>query len=346
MEEHTSPPWLSPPSPPSPLERLLRLLRQHGFALICVLLVALFAWLLLSVSQSSSGKRADVNVDALVANAEAERAQRLSAAARVAGQIDPATLSISSSPEGATVFLNHDSIGTTPLYAYPVSSGAHLVSLGQNGIPSSDTLVLLSKGQSASLTLPFPSRSEGPDVAVAEAAEDEDRAPPQEAAPAERSTSAALAPPPAEEEEPRFVRVRTQEAEVAPFETETAPLPEPSKPAATEPPPRKPARAASPQADDIVWVETKEERQQRVSGYVYEVLEQRRKARQAAGADSIAATNSTSTVATPAARALPPPPDTTLAAQQEKAREIIRKHEGEQGDEGAKKKRKKKRGAW
>ena len=81
MEEHTTPSWLSPPTPPSPQERLLRLLKQHGFALICVLLAVLFAWLLFSVNQSSTGKRADVNVDALIANAEAERAQRLSAAA-------------------------------------------------------------------------------------------------------------------------------------------------------------------------------------------------------------------------------------------------------------------------
>ncbi|MGI9175809.1 MAG: PEGA domain-containing protein [Rhodothermales bacterium] len=283
----------------------------------------------------------------MVANAEAERAQRLSAAAQAAAHVDPATLSISSSPEGATVFLNHDSIGTTPLYAYPVASGAHLVSLGEDGIPSTDTLVLLSKGQSVNLTLPFPSRSEVPDAAIAEAAEREDPVPQQETRRAERSAPVeSPASASEEEEEPRFVRVRTQEAEVAPFEPEATPLPETSEPTAAEQAPRQPARSAAPQAEDIVWIETKEERQQRVSGYVRGILEQRRKARQAAGGDSVTATDATSTVAVPAAKAILPPPDTTLAAQQEKAREIIRKHEGEQGDEGTKKKRKKKRGAW
>ena len=352
MEEHTMPPWLSPPSPPTPKERLLHLLKRHGFALLCVLLAVLFAGLLLSVSGSSKSKRADVNVDALIANAEAERAQRLSAAAQVADQTDPATLSISSSPEGATVFLNHDSVGTTPLHAYPVSSGAHLVSLGKNGVASTDTLVLLQRGQSATLSLTLPSRSAAaPERPVAIAAGGEAPAP-ERAARTERQAEVAPEPTAEQEEAPRFVRVRARESEAPPFESEVdeaTPLPKPTEPVEAAQPPRKPASEAAPQADDVVWLETKEEQQQRVSGYVEALLEERRQAQQEAGtatADSVVAGEGTAPEIVPAPRTTASPPDTTLAAQQERAREIIRKHEDEQGDESTKKKRKKKRGAW
>ena len=321
MEE--MPPWLSPPPPPSFAERLLSLLKRHGFALVCLGLIALFGGLLLSMNRPAS-PRQEVDVEQLVAHAETERAERLAAAAQAAIYSTPPTLWVLSYPEGATVFLDRDSVGTTPLRAYPVSSGAHVVSVVRDSLAAPDTTVVLENGHGATLSFVLRPPSGTPEVSLAGAdgtGSGKARAPERDAAPeADREEAAG------------FVRVSTARVVEAPSEPPLAasePERAPARGADAEP-----ARAAEPDPDRVRWLETEAERQQRLTSYVHDLIERRKQDGQAAPSPSQANKR--------------PPLDSSelpLEQQQEQAREVIRKHEGPDSTRTTEQ-RKKRRGWW
>ena len=317
-------PWLNPPEPPSPTERLAILLKRHGFALICLGLLALFGGLLLSLNRPGSTEE-ELDVNQLIARAETERAERLAAAAQAAIHNEPATLTVLSYPEGATVYLDRDSVGATPLRAYPVSSGAHVVSVAKGALGIRDTLVVLRKGQGATFSFMMQPDRPGSDARLAGAARTASSEAPERARTSEE-----------DREEAGVVRVSAADVAAVPPSSEPArQSPAPSESAEPEPAPERAAAAPAPprtsegDADDVRWVETKAERQQRVSGYVQQLLEQRKQAEQPAE---------------PAGRPLDSG-ELPLEEQQEQAREVIRKHGGDQ-DSTRQEKKEKPRGWW
>lgn len=58
-------------------------------------------------------------------------------------------VSIVTVPSGATVLLDLDSIGVSPLPKYPLTSGFHILSVRKPGFPQVDTLVFVQKGEYA-----------------------------------------------------------------------------------------------------------------------------------------------------------------------------------------------------
>lgn len=325
MEEHVTPSWLNSPPPLDPKDRLLTALRRYGFLLVCAGLVLLFGVLLYAMSRPAPGTQ-EIDVEGLIAHAEAERRQRLAAAS---SRSEPSTLSVLSYPEGATVFLDRDSVGTTPLRAYPVSSGAHVVSISKGDLASPDTLVFLQKGRAAALSLRLrpDARTPAPErIARSDASAKQTPGTAMREATSQKSQ--------AQEKEGTFVQVSTETPATRrpqPQAAEPAPMP---KTAAA----RKPADVGTNTdvgADSVVWVESEAERQQRLSSYVQEVIEQRQHTQPSTA--STGAPIRTSTAQTE---------DPTLEAQQEQAREIIRKHQAERRSGTDSAKAKKKRRGW
>ncbi len=62
---------------------------------------------------------------------------------------DAARFSIVSVPTGATVYLDLDSIGVTPLPKYPIPAGIHIISVKKPGYVQLDTLIYASNGELA-----------------------------------------------------------------------------------------------------------------------------------------------------------------------------------------------------
>jgi TonB family protein len=64
----------------------------------------------------------------------------------VAGEL-PVRVSVSSAPAGATIFLDLDSIGVTPLRNYPLASGAYILSVRSPDQSRIDTVIYVEEGE-------------------------------------------------------------------------------------------------------------------------------------------------------------------------------------------------------
>lgn len=124
-----------------------------------------------------------------------------------------ASLSIQSTPEGAAVRVNGDTIGTTPLDGRQLESGVYMLSVRADGYFRADTVLVLSRGDSTALRLalrPRPGTDPAPDPT----------APPPTASSSSPPPNSKPAPKP----DPRPERTPPQTA------TTAAPTPAPSPP--------------------------------------------------------------------------------------------------------------------
>ena len=128
-----------------------------------------------------------------------------------------ASLSIRSTPEGAAVRANGDTIGTTPLDGRPLESGVYMLSVRADGYFRADTVLVLSRGDSTALRLAL--RPRPGTTPTAKPTPPDPTAPPRTA-----SQSPPPTPKPNPKPDPRPQRTPPQAA------TTAAPTPSPSPP--------------------------------------------------------------------------------------------------------------------
>ncbi len=168
---------------------------------------------------------------------------------------EPVTLSVTSTPSGATVYLDDNPIGVTPLTSDTLKPGAWALSVEKPPLAPFDSILFLTGSVSLHLSL-----NETPSVAVARVPDEaEPKAPPspivvvQESKPAHSEEPA----PVAAEAEPPSQAAAIQESEPAVSEepmavtTESEPaVSEESTPVATEPEPPPPKLPDTPTLQD------------------------------------------------------------------------------------------------
>jgi 5-hydroxyisourate hydrolase-like protein (transthyretin family) len=201
QEQH--PPRWVPYTPPTPdgWDRVRLLMRRLSFPLLALLFLAgLAGGLYWSLQRAPADPEAALEAPPVVS----EPAPR-----SVEGQ---ARLTVRSTPPAATVRMNGDSVGTTPLAGRSVASGVYMLSVQAQGYFRADTVVVLEPGTAPSVRLALRPRP-GTEPASEARAEVERRASPPSARPAERP--------------------------------ETRPLPQTTAPPRTAPPTTAPARPAT-----------------------------------------------------------------------------------------------------
>lgn len=209
--EPARPRWVpTPPPPPGPWERFWMLLRRSVFPLALILFVG--AVLVFLVRLPGFGG-ATIS-DSLGISGAAEEAEEESAVEdEAASEGDPAAegepgelipLTVESEPAGATVLIDGEEVGQTPLQGLEMESGAYILSLEMENYSMPDTLVVLSGETTSSFTFRMRALSQEPDAppAAEEQQPEPEPEPQQDAEPDELPVAEEQAPadPPAEEE--------------------------------------------------------------------------------------------------------------------------------------------------
>ncbi len=154
MNEQKEPRWV-PYSPPPQTrgDRARFLMRRYGFGAACVLIVAGFVALLVLLSGGFSlgGSAAPAS--------RSGPASQSGTASRTAGTEGAAapfqgttTFSVLTRPRGATVALDGERIGTTPLDRQTIEAGVYVLSVQLEDRPPMDTVVYLRKGDTHAFT--------------------------------------------------------------------------------------------------------------------------------------------------------------------------------------------------
>lgn len=131
------------PPPPSRKERVWITIRRFAFPVL-LLVVILGLGALLWWMPSSTQKGFDLGQIASQDPAGSGSSAR-TGGAEGGAEIGTgyATLSVITRPSGATVFVDGDSVGTTPLDAHTLRSGVYIVSVEKEGYTSADTVLVL-----------------------------------------------------------------------------------------------------------------------------------------------------------------------------------------------------------
>ena len=146
MQSLQRPAWVPLPLPElTPQQRMVLAVRKYGFAVALVAIVALALFFYFSEAQSSA-QRAELDLAQLAAATAAE--PKLSATpGPETADARAATLSVRSAPLGATVFIDFDSVGVTPLDFHTVPAGVYILSLQKPNYATLDTVLVLAGGQ-------------------------------------------------------------------------------------------------------------------------------------------------------------------------------------------------------
>jgi len=192
-QKNDGPQWVPyQPPPPSGRERLWMYVRRGAFPLILLFFMAgLGALLYVSPDLAPGTERVRQLLGMEPAPSSAPPAQRSSAAAgttatgtaaggpgaqgtgqSASGGLGTgyANLSVFSEPAEATVLVDGDSVGTTPLNRYPVRSGVYIITVEREGFFAADTVAILRNNQAPTYSValnprPDLTRDESPAVA-------------------------------------------------------------------------------------------------------------------------------------------------------------------------------------
>jgi hypothetical protein len=130
---------------PTAWERIHISVRQYGFPLAVLLAVPALVATLLMLPQAAIPAFDESSFDAPFG----EDTRVLPFPTGITGMAAPhRAVSVTSRPRGATVIVDFDSVGVTPIYGLVVPEGAYLLSLSSHGYATMDTVVLVSAGSS------------------------------------------------------------------------------------------------------------------------------------------------------------------------------------------------------
>jgi len=99
-----------------------------------------------------------------------------------------ADLSVYSEPNGATVLVDGDSVGATPLNRYPIRSGVYIITVERDSFFAADTVAVLRNNQAPTYAVTLNPR---PELPSDDLAAQRRGAPPAESSPSETSSSSA-----------------------------------------------------------------------------------------------------------------------------------------------------------
>jgi len=146
MEEPRDRPLWIPPEPPPPptgWRRILYWIRRYGFSITVLLLLAgiaaLFYW----------NPHAPTPAFPPLSPAPEPTSTRAAPPDRPA--VGSARLSVQSRPAGASVWLNGDSLGVTPLIGDSIRAGVYLLSVRRDGFYDTDTVAVVRPGTAPSV---------------------------------------------------------------------------------------------------------------------------------------------------------------------------------------------------
>lgn len=223
QQTNDGPEWVPyQPPPPSGAERAWMMVRRAAFPVILLLFVGgLAALLVLSPEMETGGQTVrqllglESSVPPSVSAPRTQAAPSDTGGATSSGMPGPVTgttaagseplgsgfadLSVFSEPTGATVLIDGDSIGTTPLNRYPIRSGVYIITVERDSFFSADTVAVLRNNQAPTYAVTLNPRPELPadepasSTGAPDIASEPDRAP-SPPPPSSETT----APPPAE----------------------------------------------------------------------------------------------------------------------------------------------------
>lgn len=158
-EQDQDPPRWIPYSPPPAdgWERTRDILRRLVFPIVVLLFGLGLAGGLYWLSQSQQG-RSSINVNVTSAF------DSLETPGESAGESGAAQVTIQSRPPGASVWINEDSVGTTPINEHSLSPGVYFLSLQSEGYFDTDTVAVLSENANSELSFSLEARP-GTDLA-------------------------------------------------------------------------------------------------------------------------------------------------------------------------------------
>jgi hypothetical protein len=193
-DEQHPPRWV-PYTPPAPdgWDRLRLWIRRLSFPFVILLLVAGVAGIFYWSERVQDEKAGASTVDVLPSPVGVEEG------AEASGSAGPAPLRVRSTPTGATVRVNGDSVGVTPFTDSTRRAGVYMLSAQREGFFRADTVVVLEEGPVTTVRLSLRQRPDytGP---VEEASPDRTEAPARtERSPANRPTPVTSVPAPATE---------------------------------------------------------------------------------------------------------------------------------------------------
>ncbi len=183
-QQNDGPEWVPyQPPPPSGAERAWMTIRRAAFPVIFLLFVGgLGAVLYLSPEWETGGQsiRQLIGLDSSpsppaarqpsVLRDTASRATNRPSDAAPGGAAGGgalgtgyADLSVYSEPAGATVFIDGDSIGATPLNRYPIRSGVYIITVERDSFFAADTVAVLRNNQAPTYAVTLNPRPELPD---------------------------------------------------------------------------------------------------------------------------------------------------------------------------------------
>lgn len=160
-EREPSPRWVPyTPPPPDGWERVWFVLRRFSFPVVVLLFAGGLAWLMYGPTETGPTEEARPAVN--VVPMDGQRNGGLDAAG-LTGWIP---FSVASSPSGAVVRFNGDSVGVTPFVDSTMQAGVYMVTVQAEGHARVDTVVDVRRGASANLRFalrPRPSYATGAD---------------------------------------------------------------------------------------------------------------------------------------------------------------------------------------
>lgn len=163
METANDPQWIPyVPQPRTREERIAYLFKRYGFAGACAVLGAVIVLVLLFFQEPLSKEPPQEEPSAALMLPLRPSAHDSSS---IGPNEETAMLSVTSRPDdGATVLLNRDTLGTTPLRNYKLRTGAYLLTVEKEGYAKADSVILLRRDATPEVVVRFD--GEAPTMAV------------------------------------------------------------------------------------------------------------------------------------------------------------------------------------
>lgn len=154
METANDPQWIPYiPQPRTREERIAYLFKRYGFAGVCTVLGLVIALVLLFFQEPLSKEPPQEEPSAALMLPFPPSAHDSSS---IGPNEETAMLSVTSHPDdGATVLLNRDTLGTTPLRNYKLRTGAYLLTVEKEGYAQADSVILLRRDATPEVVVRF-----------------------------------------------------------------------------------------------------------------------------------------------------------------------------------------------
>lgn len=153
METANDPQWIPyVPQPRTREERIAYLFKRYGFAGACSMLGLVIALVLLFFQEPLSKEPPQEEPSAALMLPFSSAHDSSS----IGPNEETAMLSVTSRPDdGATVLLNRDTLGTTPLRNYKLRTGAYLLTVEKEGYARADSVILLRRDATPEVVVRF-----------------------------------------------------------------------------------------------------------------------------------------------------------------------------------------------